>query len=286
MAEVKTFFHEETSTLTHVVFDKISGDAVIIDPVMDFNLRTFSIAETSVKQVLNFCKESKLRVSHVLETHMHADHLSGSQLVKKILPEVKICIGQEVTLVQKHFAEIYDLGSSFVPDGSQFDFLYKNGGEVDLGSFAVKTWHTPGHTPACYTLQIEDKLFTGDALFAPDVGTGRCDFPGGDAKTLFQSIKTKIYSQADVCEVYFAHDYPHQRALLEHVALDVEKKSNIRLSSKTREEDFIKFRGQRDKELAPPRLILPSLLVNMLAGKLPEKRKNGRRYLSIPMNVF
>lgn len=286
MVDVKSFFHEDTSTLTHVVYDKKTKHAVIIDPVMDFNLQTFGTAETSVKQIVDYCKENHLQVSHVLETHIHADHLSGSQLVKKYFPQVKICIGEEVHLVQKYFSDLYDIDEKERPDESCFDLLYSNGKEITLNSFSIKTWHTPGHTPACYTLQIGDKLFTGDALFAPDVGTGRCDFPGGEAKTLYQSIKKHIYSQGESSTVFFGHDYPNKRPLMEHVSLKEELNANIRITSQTKEEDFIKFRRQRDKELAPPKLILPSLLVNIYGGRLPKPRKNGRVYFRLPLNAL
>lgn len=285
MAEVKSFYDEDTSTLTHIVYDKNYKDAVIIDPIMDFNLQTFCTSSQSVDKVLEFCKAEQLKVSYILETHSHADHISGSQLVKKAFPKAKVSIGKEVTQVQKYFSEFYDL-PQFPCDGSQFDHLYSNASEIDVGSFSVKTWHTPGHTPACYTLQIEDKLFTGDAIFAPDLGTGRCDFPGGSARTLYHSIKNVIYSKADTSTMYFGHDYPDKRSVMEHVKLEVQKNSNLRLNMQTTEEDFIKFRSQRDKELKPPRLFLPSLFFNISAAKIPDERKNGRSYICFPLNAL
>lgn len=283
MAEVKSFFDKETSTLTHIVYDPEKRDAVVIDPLMDFNLQTFACGQHSVEQIVHFCQDLKLHVRYILETHSHADHLSGSQLLKDFFPKSKICIGREITTVQKHFSEFYDL-ENFPCDGSQFDSLFENGNELDAGSFSVKTWHTPGHTPVCYTLQIEDKLFTGDALFAPDIGTGRCDFPGGGAATLYKSIKNTIYKQADSSEVYFGHDYPERRERLEHVSLAVEKKTNSKINAKTTEEDFIRARTHRDAELTLPKLFLPSLLVNIAGGRLPAKRKSGKVFFCFPLN--
>jgi glyoxylase-like metal-dependent hydrolase (beta-lactamase superfamily II) len=251
---------------------------------MDFNFQTFSTAQKSVEQLVHFCQDLKLHVHYIFETHVHADHITGSQLLKDFYPKAKTAIGKEVTEVQKFFAVYYNLDASFKTDGSQFDLLYENGQELKAGSFSIKTLHTPGHTVACYTLQIEDKLFCGDALFAPDLGTGRCDFPGGSAATLYKSITQTIYTQDPQSVIYFAHDYPERRELIEHVELSAEKKNNVRLNSKTTEEDFIKFRKKRDEELPPPRLILPSLLINIYAGRLPEKKKNGHAYLCLPLN--
>jgi len=284
MAEVKSFFDKDTSTLTHIVYDPTTRDAVVIDPVMDFNLQTFKWAQHSVEQIVHFCQDLKLHIHSILETHAHADHLSGSQLLKDFYPKAKICIGKEITSVQKHFSEFFEL-ENFPCDGSQFDLLFENAKQLNAGSLSIKTWHTPGHTPACYTLQIEDKLFTGDALFAPDIGTGRCDFPGGSAKDLFNSIKNTIYKQNDHSEVYFGHDYPDgKREVMEHVSLASEKKTNARLKVSTKEEDFVKARTHRDEELAPPKLFLPSLLVNIAGGRLPPKRKSGKVFFSFPLN--
>lgn len=286
MAVVKSFFDKETSTLTHIVYDPAKKDAVIIDPVMDFNIQNFNTSHKSVDLLVQFCSELKLHVHFILETHVHADHLSGAQLLKSYFPKAKTCIGREVVKVQTHFADIFDLGKEFKPDGSQFDLLYKNETQLDAGSFSIKALHTPGHTPACYTLEIENKLFTGDAIFAPDLGTGRCDFPGGDAKTLYNSIKNTIYKQAENAEIYFAHDYPEKRDLIEHTTLKSEKELNVRLSAKTSEVEFISARKKRDQELPLPRLFFPSLFVNITGGRLPEKRKNGKSYMCFPLNVF
>lgn len=283
MAEVKTFYDTDTSTLTHIVYDPTTRDAVVIDPIMDFNLHTMTWGQHSVEQLVHFCQDLMLHVRFILETHSHADHLSGSQLLKEFYPKSKICIGKEITTVQKHFSEFFDL-PNLPCDGSQFDLLFEDGQELNAGSFSVKTLHTPGHTPVCYTLQIEKKLFTGDALFAPDIGTGRCDFPGGDAATLFHSIKDKVYKQDEHSEVYFGHDYPDRRERIEHVSLSDEKKHNSRLHAKTSEEEFIKARNHRDLELPKPKLFLPSLLVNIAGGRLPEKRKNRKVFFSFPLN--
>ena len=284
MLEIKTFFDKESGTLTHLVLNPKNRDAVLIDPVMDFHVPTFSTSSKSADEVLQFCREKELRVHFVLETHVHADHLSGSQFIKAAFPKAKLAIGQEITEVQSHFAEFYDLGPSFPRDGSQFDLLYKTGSELDAHSFSVKPLHTPGHTRADYTLQVDGHAFTGDILFAPDLGTGRCDFPGGSAKALYESVKQTLYTLPPETILHPAHDYPEGRELRTAVPLKEQMKSNVRLNAQTTEEEFLAFRKKRDQELAAPRLILPSLFVNIHGGRLPEKRKNGRAYVSIPFN--
>ncbi len=284
--EVASFYDEASSTLSHVVHMPATRAGILIDPVMDFNLQTFATSRTSIDVILKYCREKDLSISHIFETHAHADHLSGSQLVKEAFPLAKIGIGQEITKVQKHFAKLFDLGPQFPCDGSQFDFLYKNAKEIDVGEFAVRTWHTPGHTPACYTLQIEDCLFVGDLIFAPDLGTGRCDFPDGDAAALFRSVTTQIYTHPDETRIYLGHDYPDKRPLCKMVSVGDQKRSNVRLNATTNLEDFVRARVERDRQLAPPKLILPSLLVNIQAGRLPSPHANGKSYMNIPLNVL
>lgn len=286
MREVVSFFHQETSTLSHVLFDQKTKDGVIIDPALDFDLTRFSTGTKSVENLVRFCQERFLSIHYILETHAHADHLSASQTCKKYFPKAKIGIGREITVVQKYFADLFDLGPNFPQDGSQFDFLFSEKTELDVGSFAIKAWHTPGHTPACYTLQSENKYFVGDTLFAPDLGTGRCDFPGGDAKTLYHSIKNKIYQFPDSSVLYLGHDYPDKRDLREWVPITEEKTNNLRLNMQTQEVDFIKFRQERDRQLALPRLLFPSLFINIAAGRMPPLSKNGKTMISIPLNAF
>ena len=283
MIEVTSFFDDDTSTLTHVVFDSESRDAVVIDPVMDFDLPTFTIRDRSVQKVSDFCRSKNLKVHFLLETHAHADHLSGSQLLKKVYPQARVAIGREISQVQTHFSEFFNLGKTFPKDGRQFDLLFADGDILSAGNLSLQTWHTPGHTPACYTLQIGEHLFVGDALFAPDCGTGRCDFPGGSAKTLFESIQKKIYSLSDAFTLHFGHDYPSERPVCTQVTLAESKQNNIRIKSQTQLQEFVSKREARDKELTPPRLFLPSLRVNIEAGKLPEPSQNGRSYLCLPI---
>ncbi len=282
--EVVSFFDENTSTLSHLVFSHRSRFAVLIDPVMDFDLSTFATGRHSVDRILKFCQEKNLSLTYILETHAHADHLSGSQLIQAFYPQAKIGIGREISKVQSYFAEIFGLGPEFPRDGSQFDTLYSDAMEIDVGDFAIRTLYTPGHTQACYTLQIGDALFTGDLIFAPDLGTGRCDFPGGDAATLFRSVSTKIFTRPDDTKIYVGHDYPLKRSLREHVTVGEQKISNLRLNAHTSEAEFVKFRKERDQQLPPPKLILPSLLINIAAGRLPPKQSNGKSYLSLPLN--
>lgn len=281
---VKEFFDRATWTLTYVVFDPSTKDAVILDPVWDYDPASSKMTTDSAEKVLDYIKANKLNVHYILETHAHADHVSGSQILKKKIPGVKIGIGARISDVQKVFKTVFNLDPNFKTDGSQFDLLLEEGKTLKAGSLNIETIYTPGHTPACGTYVIGDAVFTGDALFMPDYGTGRCDFPAGSASELYSSVHDKIYKLPDQYRVFVGHDYqPNGRPLAFETTIGEEKRKNIQLNAETTRESFVEFRNNRDKKLAAPRLLLPSVQVNIDAGQLPKAEENGTRYLKIPV---
>jgi glyoxylase-like metal-dependent hydrolase (beta-lactamase superfamily II) len=221
----------------------------------------------------------------VLETHAHADHLSGSQLLRRRF-DAKVLIGERITEVQKTFKTVFDLSAAFSTDGSQFDRLLADGETFDAGSLHVEVIATPGHTPACVSYHIDDAVFTGDALFMEDYGTGRCDFPLGSAEALYNSVTQHLYSLPDATRVFVGHDYqPGGRELRYQSSIGVEKRQNKQLRADTPREDYVKFRQERDATLRPPRLLYPSVQVNVDGGRLPPPHDNGIRYLAVPLNM-
>ncbi len=283
--EVKGFFDPDTYTITFVVWDEATNDAVIIDPVMDYDPKASSTSTASVEQVAKFVEDRGLKVNHILETHAHADHLSGSQFLAKRF-NAPVAIGAKITEVQKLFKTIIDLPADFDTNGSQFDVLVEEGKPLQSGSMTIEAIHTPGHTPACLTYKIGDAIFTGDALFMDDYGTGRCDFPAGSAKDLYHSVQ-KLYALPDETRVFVGHDYmPNGREPAWETTIGKSKANNPQLKGDTTEEDFVKFRETRDKSLSAPRLLFQSVQVNIDAGNLPEPHENEIRYLKIPVNVF
>lgn len=285
MAQVKEFFDKNTWTLTYVVWDENSKDAIVIDPVLDYEPGSSKTSETSAKAIIEFLRAKDLQLHLILETHAHADHLSGSQVIKREFPKAKVGIGEQITKVQEVFKGVFDFPSDFKTDGSQFDLLLKDGEEIEAGRLKIKTLFTPGHTPACASYCIDDNVFVGDALFMPDYGTGRCDFPSGSATDLYHSIHNKLYELPESTKVYTGHDYmPNGRSLKFMATIAEEKRHNIQLRTETTLEDFVRLRTERDKTLAAPKLLLPSVQVNIDAGHLPAKAKNGKRYLRIPIS--
>lgn len=281
---VKEFFDKATWTLTFVVYDEITKDAIILDPVWDYDPAASKMSTHSADEVLQFVQSKNLNVHYILETHAHADHVSGSQILKKHLPNAKVGIGAKITEVQKVFKGVFNLDPAFKTDGSQFDVLLEEGKEVHAGSLKIDTIYTPGHTPACASYVIGDAVFTGDALFMPDYGTGRCDFPAGSADDLYTSVYEKLYKLPDHYRVFVGHDYmPGGRPVAFESTIGEEKAKNIQLKVETTREQFVEFRNKRDKSLAAPRLLLPSVQLNIDAGKLPEADTNGTRYLKIPV---
>jgi len=279
---VEAFFDEATWTLTYVVFDPETKDAVVIDPVLNYDHLSVSTSTSGNDRIVAFVEDKGLNVHWIIDTHAHADHLTGSQDLKERLG-AKVAIGEHITTVQSVFKGVFDLPESFATDGSQFDALIPEGGTVEAGTLSFEAIATPGHTPACMTWKIEDMIFTGDSLFMPDFGTGRCDFPAGSAEDLYDSIQ-KLYALPDDTRVFVGHDYmPNGRELRYETTIGESKAANIQLPAGRSREDFIKWRSERDATLAPPRLLYPSVQVNVNAGQLPERHANGRRYLVLPM---
>ncbi len=283
--KIQEFYDPATYTLTFVVYDEASHDAVVIDPVLDYDPGASQTSTASVDAISKFVEREGLTLRYVLETHAHADHLSGSQLLKR-RHGAKVAIGARITEVQQTFKGVFDLGPEFRTDGSQFDRLLADGETLDAGTLAVKVIATPGHTPACVSFLVGDALFTGDALFIEDYGTGRCDFPRGSAAELYDSVQ-KLYALPDATRVFVGHDYqPGGRALRFETTIGDSKRANIQLSAATAKDDYVTFRQARDATLSPPRLLLASVQVNVNAGVLPVLRANGKRYLNVPINMF
>ena len=281
--KIQHFFDRDTFTLTYLVIDESTKDTVIIDPVLDFDLASGKVKDLSLQEVLNFIKSNNLRVRGILETHAHADHLSSSQILKQCFPEAVLGIGERIKIVQEVFKGHFNLPNLKV-DGSQFDHLFKDFEQVKFGSLEMKALPTPGHTPACMTYLFGDAAFTGDALFMPDYGTGRCDFPKGSAHDLYQSLMNTLYKLPNETRVFVGHDYsPNGREMRFQTTIGESKKSNIQLSEFTSEKDYVEFRAARDKTLNAPRLLLPSIQVNIAAGHLPEIEENGKSYLKLPL---
>ena len=283
MLKIETQYDADTFTLTYIVYDDNTGDAVIIDPVLDIDTAAGKLSFESLNKITSFIKTQNLKVKGILETHAHADHLSSSQYLKEHFPEAQVAISERIKIVQETFRPVFNLKDLNI-DGSQFDLLFKDHETYNFGSVAVKILPTPGHTPACTSFLIEDNLFTGDALFMPDFGTGRCDFPAGSAEDLYKSISEEIYTLPDETKIWVGHDYqPNGRELKYQTTVKESKEANIQLSSKTSKEQFFTFRTERDKTLAAPRLLLPSIQVNVDAGHLPQEEDNGMRYLKLPI---
>ena len=283
--EVQHFFDPRTSTLTYVVFDRQARTAVVIDPVLDFDPRRTATSDATLEPVFQFIRQLDLAVPFALDTHAHADHMTGLNRMKETFGS-KTVIGSEIVKVQKLFRDVYNLGQDFPVDGSQFDVLLSHGDEVDAGPFTIKAHHCPGHTPACSVWQIENMIFVGDVLFMPDHGTARCDFPGGSASDLYRSIR-RLYELPGETEVYTGHDYqPGGRELAFRSTVEAQRSGNKQLTLETTVEQFLAFRRERDATLALPNLMLAVLPVNIRAGRMPEPESNGTRYLKLPLNVF
>ncbi len=283
--KLETLFDPATSTLTYVVFDPKTRDAVVIDPVLDYDPLASATSTRSLEALAAFLKKNDLHLHYVLETHAHADHLSGSQYLRKRFG-AKVGIGARIRDVQTVFREVFDLPAGFPVDGSQFDRLFDDGEKIVAGSLEFEVIATPGHTPACITYKIEDAIFTGDALFIEDSGTGRCDFPAGSASDLYTSVHERLYALPDATRVFVGHDYqPNGRSLRSETTIGAEKQKNVQLSARTSRDEFVKMRTARDATLTAPRLLYPSVQVNVDAGVLPKPHANGHRYLSVPLNL-
>lgn len=284
MITVKEFFDPKTFTLTYVVWDPKTLDAVVVDPVLDYDPASSTTSTESYQSLMRFLESQAFNVHLILETHAHADHLTSSQLLKKAFPKAQVTINDQIRVVQEIFKDVFDL-TELAIDGRQFDRLLRDGEVVQAGSLSFKVILTPGHTPACSSFLFEGAVFTGDALFMPDSGVGRCDFPKGDPNKLYDSITQRLYTLPDETKVFTGHDYqPGGRPLQFESTIGKEKTGNIHLNAKTTKADFVKFRTDRDKTLAAPKLLLPSVQFNIDAGHYPKPHKNGKSYLSIPIS--
>ena len=281
---VEAFFDEPTNTISYVVWDPESKAAAIIDSVLDYDASSGHTETASADEIVAFVKANGLTVQWILETHAHADHLSAAPYLQERVGG-KLAIGDHITTVQEVFGKIFNAGTEFQRDGSQFDRLLKDGDTFKLGQIEAHVLHTPGHTPACMTYVIGDAAFVGDTLFMPDYGTARCDFPGGDARTLYRSIQ-KIFALPDETRMFLCHDYkaPGRDAFAWETTVGEQKRSNVHVREGTSEDAFVKMRTERDAQLAMPKLILPSVQVNMRAGHLPPPEDDGTSYLKVPVN--
>lgn len=282
--QVQAFLDNDSETFTYVVYEKTGGFGVVIDPVLDFDAKSGRTSTDGAEKVLGFIKSANLQVPWILETHAHADHLSAAPFLRNAL-NAKIGIGSKITEVQKTFKAIFNLEKEFLPNGSHFDALFEDGDEFEVGSLRFKVVHTPGHTPADLTYVVNGSaMFVGDTLFMPDVGTARCDFPGGSAHILYRSIKTLLNYSADT-QIYICHDYPPEGREHEFVTTVAEQRSNNKhVRDKITEAEFVAMREERDATLAMPKLILPAIQVNIRAGKMPPAEENGTVYLKIPID--
>jgi glyoxylase-like metal-dependent hydrolase (beta-lactamase superfamily II) len=282
---VVSFFDPDTYTGTHVVIDEGSQHCAIVDCVLDYDPKSGMTATASADALIAWVRGEGLTVDWILETHVHADHLSAAPYLQEALGG-QTAIGSAVTVVQGVFKGLFNVEASFPSDGSQFDVLFDDGAEFSIGELSCRVLHTPGHTPACVTYAVGDALFVGDTLFAPDYGTARCDFPGGDAQVLFQSVK-KLLAFPPETRIFLCHDYlPGGRELQLETSVAAERESNIHVHEGVDEASFVAMRTERDATLSMPVLILPSVQVNMRAGVLPPAEDNGMRYLKIPLNAF
>ena len=283
---VTSFFDPTTNTYSYVVRDPASQACVIIDSVLDYDPASGRTNTASVEKIVAFVREQQLTVEWLLETHVHADHLSAAPYLKQQLGG-KLAIGAQITTVQQVFGEIFNADAQFATDGSQFDRLLNEGDILSVGELSVQVMHTPGHTPACLSYVIGDAVFVGDTLFMPDYGTARCDFPGGDARTLYASIQ-RLFELPDNTRVFMCHDYkaPGRDEYCNETTVAAERQSNIHVREGISADEFVAMRTERDATLSMPTLILPSVQVNMRAGELPPAEDNGVRYLKIPLNAL
>lgn len=284
--EVKGFFDETTNTISYVLIDPATSCCAIIDPVWDYDPTSGRTDTASAQRVEEFVAKRKLTVELILETHAHADHLSASQYLKRVFG-APVAIGEHIVEVQKIFKEVFNFGDDFAADGSQFDRLIADGERFNVGELELTAMHTPGHTPACMTYLCGKSAFVGDTLFMPDYGTARADFPGGDAATLYRSIR-KVFELPDDTVLYLCHDYlPEGRSdYVWQTTVGDERHSNIHVHDGIPEAKYVNMREERDATLGMPTLILPSVQVNIRAGRLPPVEANGVSYLKIPVDAL
>ena len=283
--QVQAFLDNDSETFSYVVYDCDGGHAAVIDPVLDFDSKSGRTHTESAEKVVNFIHQHELTLDWILETHAHADHLSAAPYIREQLGG-QIAIGEKIQDVQKIFSTLFNFEKTFLNDGSQFDHLFADSDTFSIGGLTGKVLSSPGHTPADLAYLIGDALFVGDTLFMPDVGTARCDFPGGDAATLYQSVK-KLLALPNETRVFVCHDYPGDRR--EHkykTSVAAQREHNIHVHDGVGEQEFVAMREARDATLDMPRLILPSVQVNVRGGQMPPAEDNGTVYLKLPINVL
>ncbi len=283
--QVHGIFDPATWTVTYVVYEKEGSSCAIIDSVLDYDPKSGRTRTDSADKVIEFVRQKHLKVEWILETHAHADHFTAAPYLKQRLGG-KTAIGDHITMVQQVFKDIFNLEPGFATNGSQFDHLLQDGEVFRFGALSGSTMYVPGHTPACVAYQIGDAVFVGDTMFMPDVGTARCDFPGGDAKTLYASVK-KILSLPDDTRLFMCHDYPpNDRPIAYETTVGEQRRKNVHVHDGISEAQFVEMRTQRDATLEMPVLILPAVQVNIRAGEMPPKDENGVAYLKIPVNAL
>jgi len=282
--KVAAFFDPETNTISYVVKDPDSAACAVIDSVMNIDYAAGRISYKSADVIIDYVRLNRLKVEWLIETHAHADHLSAAPYIQQRVGG-KLAVGEHITTVQETFGKVFNEGTAFRRDGSQFDRLFKDGDTYTIGGMTAFVMHTPGHTPACTTHVIGDAAFVGDTLFMPDGGTARADFPGGDARLLFRSIRRILETLPAETRLFMCHDYgPNGREIRWQTSVGEERKHNIHVRDGVAEDEFVKMREARDKTLSMPRLIVPSLQVNIRAGRLPEPDPRGKIFLKVPLN--
>ena len=283
--EFYPFVHEASSTISYLLLEQSAGVAVVIDPAADFNILTGELDFTFCCEIENIIQNSKCQLQWILETHVHADHVTGAQYLKSRLGG-KVAIGCRIREVQEIFSKIYNDAPDPTFDGSEFDFLLKPGEVLSFGDTKIEVIPTPGHTPACNSYLIENMLFVGDSIFMPDFGTARCDFPGGSANDLYASAQ-RLLGLPDSTKVFVGHDYgPGGRSIAWETTIGEQRKKNIHINSEIQLEEFVSVREARDRVLSLPQMIIPSIQINMRAGMLPQVERNGISYLKTPINYF
>ncbi len=284
--DVTAFFDEPTYTVSYVVTDPATKTCAVVDSVLDFDPPSGRTNTESADEIIEFIQKNELTVAWILETHVHADHLSAAPYIQEKLGG-KIAIGSEIRTVQDTFGKIFNEGTRFQRDGSQFDKLMVDGDTFRIGTMEARAMHTPGHTPACMTYIVGDAAFVGDTMFMPDYGTARADFPGGDARTLYRSIK-KVLSLPPETRLFMCHDYkaPGRDEYKWETTVAEERAHNVHVHDGVSEDEFVAMREARDATLSMPRLILPSIQINMRAGQMPEPEENGTSYLKLPLNTL
>lgn len=286
-AHVEAFFDPATFTYSYVVSDPQTRQCALVDPVLDYDPAAGRTSRRNADRLIAHVREHDLTVQWILDTHVHADHLSAGHYLKGRLGG-QLGIGDRITVVQSTFGKLFNVEPEFATDGRQFDHLFHDDQRFMVGTVEARAIHTPGHTPACMTYLIGDAAFVGDTLFMPDYGTARCDFPGGDARTLYRSIHDKLFSLPDETRVFMCHDYraPGREEYLYETTIGAERAHNVHIHEGIGEDQFVDMRQARDATLGMPSLILPSVQINMRAGELPPAESNGSRYLKIPLDVF